>query len=221
MDVDTASLFLALLAVVAQAAVAIAVVLFVGGRLSARVERWRRSAVEAIAPHALTLAFVVAAVSMAGSLYFSEVANFTPCQLCWYQRICMYPLVPLLGLAAWRRDRGIRPYAAIVAGFGLLIASYHVLLERYPTLESGACDPTNPCTLIWVQRLGYLTIPTMALSGFALVLTLLAVANPTGDELCPPELSPSHTDPRRATRVTTGASLASGSRSSRSSSSLV
>ena len=221
MDVDTVSLFLALLAVVAQAAVAIAVVLFVGGRLSARVDRWRRSAVEAIAPQALTLAFAVAAVSMAGSLYFSEVAHFTPCQLCWYQRICMYPLVPILGLAAWRRDRGIRPYAAVLAGFGVLIASYHVLLERYPTLESGACDPTNPCTLIWVQRLGYLTIPTMALSGFALVLTLLAVANPTGDELCPPELSASRTDPHPVTPVTAGASLASGSRSSRSSSSLV
>ena len=179
MNVDTTSLFLALLAVVAEAAVIAALVLFLGSRWSTRIERWRRVAVEAIGPQALTLAFAVAAVATAGSLYFSEVAHFTPCRLCWYQRICMYPLVPILGLAALRRDRAIRPYAAILAGLGALIASYHVVLERFPALESDVCDPANPCTLIWVQRLGYLTIPTMALSGFALVLTLLAVGAPT------------------------------------------
>ncbi len=209
MNVDTVSLFLALLAVVAEVAVIAAVVLFLGSRWSARVARWRRLAVEAIEPQALTLAFVVAGVATAGSLYFSEVAHFTPCRLCWYQRICMYPLVPILGLAAWRRERTIRPYAAMLAGIGALIASYHVVLEHFPTLESSVCDPANPCTLIWVQRLGYLTIPTMALSGFALVLTLLAVGTPTplrsrspraaadlidleGDP-CQPELSPTPT----------------------------
>jgi hypothetical protein len=51
------------------------------------------------------------------------------------------------------------------------------VIERYPDLESGACDPTNPCSLVWVERFGYLTIPAMALSAFALVLTLLAVAS--------------------------------------------
>ena len=54
-----------------------------------------------------------------------------------------------------------------------------MLLERYPSLETGACDPNNPCTLIWVERFGYLTIPTMALSAFALIITLLLVARPT------------------------------------------
>jgi disulfide bond formation protein DsbB len=112
-----------------------------------------------------------------GSLYFSEVAHFLPCRLCWYQRIGMYPLVPLLGLAAWRRDSGIRPYAAALAAIGAAISAYHIVIERFPDLESGACDPTNPCSLIWVERFGYLTIPAMALSAFALVLTLLAVAS--------------------------------------------
>jgi disulfide bond formation protein DsbB len=109
----------------------------------------------------------------------------------------MYPLVPILGLAAVRRDRGIRPYAAILAGLGAVIASYHVILERFPTLESNVCDPTTPCTVIWVQRLGYLTIPTMALSGFALVLTLLAVGAPTDleGEPCQPVQTPARTDP--------------------------
>lgn len=189
MTVEAVSLFLALLAIVAQATVVGALMLALGGRLSTRVGAARSAVARSVSEQALGLAFVVAAVAMAGSLYFSEVAHFPPCRLCWYQRISMYPLVPLLGLAAWRRDVGIRPYAALLAGIGAIISSYHVLLERYPTLESGVCDPTNPCTLIWVRRFGYLTIPTMALSAFAVILTLLAVAGdgttPTADPASP------------------------------------
>jgi disulfide bond formation protein DsbB len=176
MTIETISLFLALLAILAEAAVAVAVVLAVGGRFSRRIGEARTTVASAVGEQALGLAFVVAAVAMAGSLYFSEVAHFPPCRLCWYQRICMYPLVPMLGIAAWRRDTGIRLYAAVLAGTGAVISTYHVVLERYPTLESSVCDPTNPCTLIWVRRFGYLTIPTMALSGFAVILALLAVA---------------------------------------------
>lgn len=189
MTVEAVSLFLALLAIVAQATVVGALMLALGGRLSTRVGAARSAVARSVSEQALALAFVVAAVAMAGSLYFSEVAHFPPCRLCWYQRISMYPLVPLLGLAAWRRDVGIRPYAAVLAGIGAITSSYHVLLERYPTLESGVCDPTNPCTLIWVRRFGYLTIPTMALSAFAVILTLLAVAGdgttPTADPASP------------------------------------
>ncbi len=176
MTTDAVSLFLALLAVLANASVVVALTLAIGGRFAPAVARARASAAAVVAPQALGLALAVATVATAGSLYFSEVAHFTPCRLCWYQRVCMYPLVPLLAWAAWRRDLRVRPVAAVLAAVGALIASYHVLIERYPTLESGACDPTNPCSLIWVRRFGYLTIPTMALSAFALILTLLAVA---------------------------------------------
>ena len=182
MNTETLSLFLALLAVVAQLATAAAIVLAIGGRFSPTLRTVRHQAVEAVAPSALTLAFLVAAVCMAGSLYFSEVAHFPPCHLCWLQRFCMYPLVPILGYAAWRQARGTRPLAAVLASLGAVIATYHVLLERNPQWESSVCDPKNPCTLIWVERLGYLTIPTMALSGFLLILTLLAVSR-AGDRL--------------------------------------
>ncbi len=59
---------------------------------------------------------------------------------------------------------------------GGCISAYHIGLEHHPEWESSICDPKNPCTLIWVKRLGYLTIPTMALSGFALIITLLAIS---------------------------------------------
>jgi disulfide bond formation protein DsbB len=186
--VETVSLFLALLAVVAEVATAVAVVLAVGGRFSPALGRLRDQAGAAVAPSAVSLAAVVAAVCMAGSLYFSEVAHFPPCHLCWLQRFCMYPLVPILALAAWRRADWVRPYAAALAFVGGGISTYHVLLERHPEWESSVCDPKNPCTLIWVKRLGYLTIPAMALSGFALILTLLAVSW-AGDRLDESNLS--------------------------------
>ena len=199
MTTETISLFLALLATLSQAAVAVAIVLAVAGRRSRRVGAVRTAVDRAIGDQALTLAFVVATVAMVGSLYFSEGAHFPPCRLCWYQRICMYPLVPLLGIAAWRKDAGIRVYAAALAGIGAVISTYHVVLERYPTLESGVCDPTNPCTLIWVRRFGYLTIPTMALSGFAVILTLLAVtpADTAPDDPSAPVSSSDRTPPPR------------------------
>jgi disulfide bond formation protein DsbB len=170
MDTEAVTLFLALLAVVAEVAVAASLVLLATGR--------RQWLVETVGPQALALAAAVAVVATLGSLYFSEVADFTPCKLCWYQRIAMYPMAPLLVIAAARRDAGIRLYGIVLAAVGAVIAAYHVLLERYPTLESSVCDPTNPCTLVWVERFGYLTIPGMALSGFALILVLLAIARP-------------------------------------------
>jgi disulfide bond formation protein DsbB len=173
---DQVSLFLALLAVIAELAVVIALVLAIGGLFSKRLARARAAAAAAVGPQALALAFAVAAVSMLGSLYFSEIAHFLPCRLCWYQRICMYPLVPMLGIAAWRRDIAVRPYAAVLAVIGVPISSYHVILEHFPNLETSACDLDNPCSLIWVRRFGYVTIPAMALSGFLLILMLLAVA---------------------------------------------
>jgi disulfide bond formation protein DsbB len=176
---ETVTTFLALLALVAEAAVAVAVVLAVGRRWSSALDRAAVALHSSIGPAALELALAVAVVAMAGSLSFSEVAHFVPCKLCWYQRIAMYPLVPLLAVAVRHQDRaGARRYGVPIAVLGGLVSTYHVLLERFPSLETGACDPTNPCTLRWVERFGYLTIPVMAWSAFALIVTLLLLARP-------------------------------------------
>jgi disulfide bond formation protein DsbB len=171
--VRTVSLFLAMLAVLAEISVLVAVALVAGSRRSPAVRRRRDDLVAAVEPAALWIALAVASIAMLGSLYYSEVAHFTPCKLCWYQRIAMYPLVPVLAIAAWRRDHGIRPYVAFLATLGGAISVYHILVERFPNLESSTCDPTNPCSLIWVNTFGYLTIPTMALSAFALIAVLM------------------------------------------------
>lgn len=168
----TVTLFLALLTVAAQAALAGALV------LAAVEQGWPAAgaALTAVGREALALALLVALGATAGSLYLSEVAHFVPCRLCWYQRIAMYPLAPVLGLAAWRRDLSVRPYGLVLAGIGLLIASYHALLERFPWLDTGACEADNPCTLVWVRELGYVTIPLMAATAFAVIALLLGLA---------------------------------------------
>lgn len=183
MTSDTVTLFFAMLAIASELAVLVVVVVFVAARFSPAAAEVREDLVDAVGGQALWLALLVAAVATFGSLYLSEVAHFVPCRLCWYQRIAMYPLVPILGLAAWQRDRHIRPYVAILAGIGLLISCYHVLVERFPSLESKVCEASNPCTIRWVEHFGYVTIPVMAGSAFALILTLIALArDPHYDE---------------------------------------
>src|SRR4051812_4082706 len=134
----------------------------------------------ALGDQPLQLAFVVALVSTLGSLWLSEGAGFVPCRLCWYQRIAMYPMAVILGIAAFRHDVRVRIYALPVVLIGASISVWHILIERFPSLESStSCDPANPCSLIWVERFGYLTIPTMALSAFALIATLLLLSKET------------------------------------------
>ena len=178
MSTDQVSLFLALLALFAQGA-AVGLVAAAVVHAVRPATHWPVDLIDAVRPVALLAAAGVAIVSTLGSLYYSEVADFPPCRLCWYQRIGMYPLALILSIAAWRRDPAVRWYALPLAVAGGLVSVYHVLVERYPSLESGSCDPTNPCSIIWVERLGYMTIPTMALSGFTLIAVLLILAKET------------------------------------------
>jgi disulfide bond formation protein DsbB len=183
-SVETASLFFALLAVIAQAATVAALVLGCAALAGSTRARSALRAVQAeVAQTGRWLAAGVAAVCTAGSLWFSEVAGFPPCRLCWYQRFAMYPLVVLLAVAAATRGTRTGGVAAatgaVLAVAGLLTATWHILIERFPDLEGrAACDPANPCSIIWVERFGYVTIPVMALSGFALILTLLVLSRP-------------------------------------------
>jgi disulfide bond formation protein DsbB len=137
----------------------------------------RRDALrDLIGPNALTLAAVIAVVATAGSLYLSEVAHFLPCRLCWFQRIGMYPLAVILPIMAWRKDVRAWVYPFALSVLALPISIYHVLLERWPSLETGACDPNNPCSIVWVRHFGVATIPYMAGSAFVAIAVCCALA---------------------------------------------
>ncbi len=124
----------------------------------------------------LAFAAAVALVCTLGSLYLSEVEpKYPPCRYCWFQRIFMYPLAVLLPIAWFRRDRAAKWYGIALASIGGAIATYHVMLERIPALDTGSCDPTNPCTIRWIDEWGgWITIPSMALVGFLTIIAALA-----------------------------------------------
>ncbi|HEU5324912.1 MAG TPA: disulfide bond formation protein B [Candidatus Limnocylindria bacterium] len=174
MSVEVVSTFLALLALGAGFGVLATLTLWVLDRIGL-VPGAMDGFTELVRPAALWLAFLVAAVAMAGSLYFSIGAGFVPCDLCWYQRIAMYPLAPILAVAALRRDPRVAWYAVPVALIGAALSIYHIGVERLPGMPSAWCSLQSPCNVIWVERFGFVTIPTMALLGFLAIVTLLLV----------------------------------------------
>ena len=169
-------LALSLLVVVALAVVIGVVVLALGARVSETLDDVFGRVLAAAATDGLRIAWLVAIVATAGSLYMSEVAHFVPCTLCWYQRIAMYPLVLVLGVGALRNDPAVVRYAMPLAIVGAPISLYHYVIELFPNLAGAvACDPDNPCTLVWFRELGFVTLPLLALAAFALIWTLLAL----------------------------------------------
>jgi disulfide bond formation protein DsbB len=124
--------------------------------------------------NALLFSFILAALSMVGSLYFSEIAHFEPCELCWFQRICMYPLAIILGIAAFRKDLKIRVYALVLSAIGLILAGYHYAIQRLAA-ASLFCSATSEasCSQAPFMTFGYVSIPLMAFTAFAMIIVLL------------------------------------------------
>jgi disulfide bond formation protein DsbB len=178
MSLLTVATFLALLALLAAVGAIGIGLLALAGRWSDAAASAFRSVRESVSPIGLWLAFAVAATATAGSLYFSEIGHLVPCTLCWYQRIAMYPLALILGVAAWRGDPGIRRYAIPLAAIGAAVSTYHIALQRLPGLPSGTCSLDVPCSAIELERFGFVTIPVMALIGFVSIIVVLALLSP-------------------------------------------
>lgn len=124
----------------------------------------------------LAFAWLVALVATLGSLYYSEVRNFIPCTLCWYQRIAMYPLVLILGIATWRNDAQIRPYALTLSLVGLFWSCYHLLELWVPGLAPNVCKGPIPCNVEYIPSF---PIPLQAGIAFALISLALFLLRPT------------------------------------------
>ena len=176
---------LAVLGVIGQV---LAVLLLLVGLLAAAGVRaplaWIRSAAWG---YELWLAFVVAAVATGGSLFFSEIAHFVPCELCWYQRICMYPLSLVTLFAALANDHRIARYLLPFPVVGAGVSTYHLLVENGVIKQAQACLLSAPggCATKWINQFGYMTIPTLAITGFGLsfAFLLLAAFEPRVDTL--------------------------------------
>lgn len=177
-DVDTVTLFFALLAgLAALLTLSIAVSALVGDRFGINAT---------IRPVAIELAAAVALTSMFGSLYLSEIVGYEPCRLCWIQRGFMYPAAILLVLALILNrgpsQHGLTVPAKALAGVAGLLALIGLpvsVFHRYEQAAGGVgefCDQDNPCSLRWVEEFGVVTIPVMAGVGFFTIATLVALS---------------------------------------------
>lgn len=116
------------------------------------------------------IVFIQALIATLGSLYFSEIMHLAPCVLCWYQRICLYPLVIITAVGILRKEKKLPLYVLPLSIIGLVISFYHNLLYYHILPESIApCNAGVSCTTKLIEWLGFITIPLLAFIAFAII----------------------------------------------------
>lgn len=120
--------------------------------------------------------FLTALAAVAISLFYSEIIGFPPCELCWIQRIFIYPQVILFGMELYKRDRAIVDYSMVMAIFGMIVSLFHMYVERGGA-SSLACaaggEEAISCAFLYVEEFSYVTIPVMALTTSVFIFILL------------------------------------------------
>ena len=160
MDVQSFSFFYAVLALACWAGTAA----IVGGALLRRFgnpDAFAESRAQ-LGNVALPLAWIIALVTTAGSLYYSRVQGYVPCELCWYQRICLY--VPVLSIS-------------------IVISAYHSWIQWFPpSTGTSFCTADAPCTTKFVNEFDFVTLPFMALSAAVFMIALLLASDPSDSD---------------------------------------
>lgn len=124
----------------------------------------------------LYIPWIVSIISTLGSLYFSEILHFPPCVLCWYQRIFMYPLVAILGIGLYLKDKKVVYYALPLSVVGWAIAIYHNLLYYKFLPESvQPCIQGVSCTTVQLEWIGFITIPLLSLIAFSIITVSMLI----------------------------------------------
>lgn len=121
------------------------------------------------------LAWVGATLATAGSLYASEMAGLLPCTLCWYQRILMYPLVIIIAVGIWRKDKILPFYVLPLSVAGAIVALYHYLLQRGVLPSLVPCTLGVPCATKYGEWLGFVTLPFLSFLAFSLITVCMVL----------------------------------------------
>lgn len=128
-------------------------------------------------------AWLTAAVSTLGALFLGEVMGYTPCVLCWYQRIAMFPLVAVLAAGLFPFDPRVVRYALPLAAAGWLLAVFHLgLTAGWIPEDIGPCQQGVPCSDVQVTWLGFVTIPLLSVAAFSLIAGLLLATRLKGEK---------------------------------------
>ncbi len=129
-----------------------------------------KSLVQLIGNNATSFALLIVSMATLGSLYSSEIALLAPCKLCWLQRIFMFPLPILLVVSLLSNDKRVKKYVLPIAGIGLTIAIYHILLQLFPAVVPECSTEGVSCSTPYATYYGYITVPVMSATAFALVI---------------------------------------------------
>jgi disulfide bond formation protein DsbB len=137
---------------------------------------WADRSTELLGAVSRHIALLAAWIATCGSLFISEVIGWQPCLLCWYQRIAMYPLALLLSIGILRRDRGLHFYVLPLALLGAPISLYHYLLIKTNLFAAPPCTVGIPCTVDYIDWLGFINIPFLALTAFLIIIVMMAAS---------------------------------------------
>jgi len=138
--------------------------------------------------YSLRIALVTAWVAMMGSLYFSEVRHYIPCQLCWYQRIIMYPLSGIIAFGLLRKDTNTPQLVLPFSVLGMGVSTYHYLLQKTTLFSSvSTCQVGVPCSTMWINWFGFVTIPFLSLAAFTIITAMCLVALFAAEPVIDPE----------------------------------
>lgn len=113
------------------------------------------------------IAFFISFTSLLGSLYFSEIKKFFPCELCWYQRILMYPLVVLFFISVVLKKKDVFVYTLPLTILGMIISFYHYSIQKSLFFETkNSCTIGSACNVEYINWFGFVTIPLLAFFAF-------------------------------------------------------
>lgn len=172
MSIDNFSYFVAVLIVLMQAGIVI-----LAGAILFRKASWAKKVLSFVKDNTFFYGFLVAFGGVVGSLMYSDFFGLPPCELCWWQRVLLYPQVVILGLATvFRHKRAAALYSVVFSVAGSLTALYQIIIQSFP-IESAFCEVGAlgaDCSERYFEMLGYITIPVMSGTAFALI-TLLSL----------------------------------------------
>ncbi len=135
---------------------------------------------ETLRRYALYFAWLVSVIATLGSLYFSEIKGYIPCELCWYQRILMYPLALILGIGTFQNDVTVKRFVLPMAIMGWLISLFHYLQQKVPGFASiKPCKSGVPCSAEYINWFEFITIPFLSFTAFSLVLVFMLLIKGT------------------------------------------
>lgn len=175
MSVELINTVAAGLTIVAQIAIVVVIVELLAAKRGAPLPEPARF----FGTHAIFLGFLASLGALLASVYYSNVAGYEPCLLCWYQRILLWPQALIFGLALLKKkDQSVVDYAIFLSVVGALIAIYHVYIEFGGTdiLNCDAVEGAVSCSRRYVQEFRYVTMPVMSLTTFVGIMVTMLCA---------------------------------------------